>query len=426
MSAVVIRAMSVLTPLADDPDELFRRVQNGHSAITLWKGAVEDSCASKIGGDLGEYPIVEALQDIRAELPKDMGARLRRIASRAPRGIQYSLWLTIRAWLQVGQSEIAPHRTGVIVAGHNLNRDHVRDNHRQYDDEPLLMDPLFSIFSLDTAHASCVTDVLGITGPSHTVGAACASGAQAFRTAMMEINAGHLDRVYVLAPVYVPPAPDLEALAQIGAIVKDSIDGDPADASRPFERGRKGFVPAHGGACFIVERLDPADQSGPCVLLRSAAACVDGQYEPAPNKNGQIRAMTEALSQAGVDTSQIGFISAHATSTPLGDRVEIEAIRSVFAALDTPVPVTAPKAALGHTLWSAAAVETVLALKQLEARTLPALLNYQDPDPDCDWDQGRDTVRHVESPFMLKNSFGFGGYNCAMIFEMRDGQRKKR
>ncbi|MBL4613519.1 MAG: hypothetical protein JKY27_01405 [Magnetovibrio sp.] len=414
--AVRIRAMSVLTPMADDPDELFQRVQQGGSAVTYWKNDLGPRCSSKIGGDLSDYPIGEALKALRAELPREMASRVRRIAGRAPRSLQYTLWLALQAWKSAGPSDWSSKRTGVIVAGHNLNRSHVRENYLQFEQEPLLMDPLFSIFALDTTHVSAVSDVLGITGVSHTVGAACASGAQAFRTAQMEISAGHLDRVYVVSPVYEPTPPDLEALAQIGAIALDGIDGDPSDASRPFEMGRKGFVPAHGGACFVVDRILPQNQNEPGLVLRSAAACVDGQYEPVPNKDGQIRAMSEALDQAGISPSDIGFVSAHATSTPLGDRVEMEALRAVF---DEPVPVTAPKASLGHTLWSSASVETVLALKQLQARTLPALLNFKSPDPECAWDQGRDTVRHFESPFVLKNSFGFGGYNCAMVFETR-------
>ncbi|MGN7612472.1 beta-ketoacyl-[acyl-carrier-protein] synthase family protein [Magnetococcales bacterium HHB-1] len=417
-SKVMVTGLSVLTPLADHPQTLLQKMLSGQSAIGRWKTEHDGRCISHIGGDLSDYPIKARLQEIQQELPDAMRIRLRRLCARVPHLLKLSLLMAVKAWHDTqirGVEAPESHRTGVIAAGHNLNMNYIQENYLQYEENPAFMDRTFSLFYLDTIHVSAVTEMLQVHGPSYTVAAACASGSQALRTAYQEILSGHADRIYVLAPVYMPPPADLHAIGFLDAIVRDTPLGMEFKASCPFDISRQGFVPAHGGACLVLDRMD--ENQPHYGQICAATASVDGQHKPIPSLKGQEKVMRMALDDAGLEPEEIDFISAHATSTPKGDALEIEAIQQIFGHLEHPPPVNAAKSMLGHTLWSASALETTITLLQMEAGRIHPSAHIENQDPTCDWDVCREGARQKHIRFALKNAFGFGGYNTALILK---------
>jgi 3-oxoacyl-(acyl-carrier-protein) synthase len=307
---------------------------------------------------------------------------------------------------------------GVVVAGHNINGNFAHQNRETFAGEPDLIDGLYALHALDTDHAGCVSEVLQARGPIYTLGAACASGNLALRNAADEIR-HHGARVVVVVGAVFDLAPiDLHAMALMGAISWESFNDMPARASRPFDVRREGFIPAHGGAALVLEDLESARRRGARVHaeLLAAEAGADGNHLPQPSQEGQTRVMRRALEQARLRPEQIDFISAHATSTPLGDLTEIRSIKEVFGPHASRLKVNAPKSMLGHTCWSAPVVEATAAILQMNAGVLHPSINIDEIDPEVDLDVCRDGAVAHPVRYLMKNSFGFGGINAVSVF----------
>lgn len=178
-------------------------------------------------------------------------------------------------------------------------------------------------------------------------------------------------------------------------------------------------MPAHGGAALVLEDLDVARARGARIYaeILSVAANSDANHLPQPSEDGQVRVMRRALKEAGIDPSQIDYVNAHATSTPLGDLTEVRSIKQVFGAHARELKINAPKSMLGHTCWSAPAVETVAAILQMKAGELHRSINVDTLDPEVDLDICRDANVAHRVRYAMKNSFGFGGINSVSVIK---------
>jgi 3-oxoacyl-[acyl-carrier-protein] synthase II len=196
---------------------------------------------------------------------------------------------------------------------------------------------------------------------------------------------------------------------------------DPPAASRPFDRGRDGFVIGEGGGALILEALDHAEARGatPLAELIGYGATADASHItlPAAGGIGAVRAARRALEKAGIGPDAIDHVNAHATSTPEGDKAELQAIRTILGDRAPEVPVTANKSMLGHTLGAAGAIEAVSTILTIRTGDIPPTINLVDPDPAA---EGLDltplTAGHRDITTALSNSFGFGGQNSALVF----------
>ena len=192
----------------------------------------------------------------------------------------------------------------------------------------------------------------------------------------------------------------------------------PQQASRPFDKGRDGFVMGEGAGVLVLERGEHARARGARIhgALAGYGASNDAFHITQPDSEGRgaIRAMRAALEDAGASSGDVGHINAHGTSTPFNDRIEVAALREVFAG--DPPPTTSTKSAIGHLLGAAGAVEAIAALGALESGTLPPTLNFEEPDPECDIDCIPDGPREAPGlTAVLSNSFGFGGQNASLV-----------
>jgi 3-oxoacyl-(acyl-carrier-protein) synthase len=211
---------------------------------------------------------------------------------------------------------------------------------------------------------------------------------------------------------------DVHAMAIMGAITFQSFNDEPARASRPYDTKREGFVPAHGGATLVLEEYEAATRRGARIYAEvlACAASSDGNHLPQPSEDGQAQAMSRVLRDAGLAPSDVDYINAHATSTPLGDLTELKSIKRVFGDHAYKLTINAPKSMLGHCCWSAPTVETVAGLLQMRAGRLHQSINIDELDPAVDLDVCRDGPVDRRVRVMLKNSFGFGGINCVSLW----------
>jgi 3-oxoacyl-(acyl-carrier-protein) synthase len=327
--------------------------------------------------------------------------------------------MAVDAWIDAGFDQNPPplEQTAVIVGGHNLNQRHQYTQRLQFTEEPDYMDSLLALNGLDTDHAGCVSEVLQARGPIYTVGAACASGNTALRSAIDEIRHHGVASAIVVGPILDFSPVELHAMALMGAISFQSFNECPELASRPYDMRREGFVPSHGGGVLVLESLERALSRGARIYAEVVGVETnsDGNHLPQPSEEGQARLIQHLLDVCDVRPEQIDFVSAHATSTPLGDLTEIRSIKRVFGDHATRLKINAPKSMLGHTCWAAPVVETIAAVLQMRAGRLHPSINIRDMDPEVDLDVCRYGAVDCAVRFVLKNSFGFGGINCVSL-----------
>jgi 3-oxoacyl-[acyl-carrier-protein] synthase II len=258
----------------------------------------------------------------------------------------------------------------------------------------------------------------GIHGPNLCHVSACATGAHSIGEAARAIRSGDAD--VFLAGGTEAPITEIGVAGFSAMRALSTRNDDPAGASRPFDRGRDGFVMAEGAAVLVLEEMEHARARGAPILAELAGYAATGDAahiaQPTVNAEGAQRCMRNALADAGLTPQDVDYLNAHATSTPAGDASEARAIRAVFDGHVDQLPVSSSKSMTGHLLGAAGAVEAVLTVRALETGTLPATINLDDPDPECELDHVANKARQRRCRVALSNSFGFGGTNAALVF----------
>src|SRR5262245_52207069 len=327
---VVITGMSINTPLADNNDGFFSALLASRSAISKWKAFDAVGIYSKIGGDLTGYDVDTKL----AGLGLEPSSPARRLVRKIPWSVGLSVCLAVDAWIDSGLFGVAIDlgRAGVIVARSDLQHRYQMDNILAFQSEQDFIAPFYAFHSLDTTHASCISEALGLRGTGLVAGAACASGLYALRVALDEIRWHGVPVVAVVGPVCDFARIDMHALALMGAISQDTFDDEPARASRPFDMRRDGFVPAHGGGALILEDFAAAKRRNARIYSEVVAVetAAEPNHLPNPSEDAEAQAMQRALDSSGLAPEKIDYLNGHFTSTPAGDIAETNAIRRVF------------------------------------------------------------------------------------------------
>ncbi|MGZ3885487.1 MAG: beta-ketoacyl-[acyl-carrier-protein] synthase family protein [Bacteroidia bacterium] len=418
---VVVTGMSINTPIGDTLDKFLENLLAGKPATTRWKTLNTERIAAKVGADLGEYDIVGKIRTYEGKIPASIYDKLLKLGSKFPFSISVSLQVAVEAFMDAGYiNELKEgNNVATVVAGHNLNQKYTFENHDVFNDEPEFVDGLFALYGLDTHHVGSVTDVLQLHGPAYTVGGACASGNMALRCALDEIRSHDVSVAAVVAPMLDFSLLDIQGMSIMGAITYKSFNDTPEKASRPYDTKREGFVPAHGAAALILEDLEHAKARGAKIYAEVLGVenSSDGCHLPQPSQIGQARLMKRLLSNCGVKPEEVDYINAHATSTPLGDLTELRSIKDVFGPHSKKLVINAPKSMLGHTCWSAATVETVAAILQMNKGELHPSINIDQLDPEVDVDVCANKKQKRDINILLKNSFGFGGLNSISLIK---------
>jgi len=263
----------------------------------------------------------------------------------------------------------------------------------------------------------------GARGPNMALATACASGNNAIGEALEMIRRGAADVMLAggseaaLVPVAMAGMNVMTALS--------TRNEDPQTASRPFDKDRDGFLMGEGAGMLILESLEHAQARGANILgeVTGYGTTDDAHHISAPAENGAgaAIAMKLALQNANLDLADIGYINAHGTSTPLNDKSETAAIKTVFGEQAYAIPVSSTKSMTGHLLGASGAIEAVFCILAIREQVLPPTINYQTPDPECDLDYVPNQPRNASPRHVMSNSFGFGGHNATLTFSRFEG-----
>ena len=282
---------------------------------------------------------------------------------------------------------------------------------------PRRVSPFTIPMAISNMPSGMISVHFGLQGPNLAHVSACASGSHAIGEGTEMIRRGQVDAM-IVGGVEAP----IVGLAMAGFSAMKALttrNEEPERASRPFDRGRDGFLIGEGAAVLVLEAADSAKSRGAPALARilgyGTTADASHMVAPDPSGDGAGRCMVAALGDAGLLPQDIGYLNAHATSTPAGDASEVAAIRRIFGSGVDGLPVSATKSVTGHLLGADAALEAILTIAALRDGVLPPTINLEDIDPDCALDHVVQTARSCQTEVALSNSFGFGGTNVSLV-----------
>ena len=257
----------------------------------------------------------------------------------------------------------------------------------------------------------------GIRGPNYTVATACASATNALGDALKCIQYGDADVMITGGAEAAMTRMGLSAFQNMKAL-STRVDS-PEQASRPFENDRDGFVFSEGAGIVIFEELEHAKARGAKIYAEVLGYGTSGDAghitQPDEEGTGAAKAMSTALTDADLAPDQVDYINAHGTSTPLGDKAETRAVKSVFGAAAEKLSISSTKSQLGHSLGASGGIELVLCVKALQEQTVPPTINFSTPDPECDLDYTPNEPKSRSLNYVMSNSFGFGGHNASVV-----------
>ncbi|MBN2551048.1 MAG: beta-ketoacyl-ACP synthase II [Anaerolineales bacterium] len=415
---VVITGLGCVSPLGNN-------VSNAWEALIKGQSGIDWITSFDAGGFETRFA---------AEVKEFDGAALfgNREARRMDRFAQFAVASALQAVENAGLKihDDNRDRIGVVVGTGIGGMGTLYEQMRVFADRgPRRVSPFLVPMMLPDTAAGMVAIQLGVRGPNMAVVTACATGTNAVGEATEIIRRGYADVVLAggSEAAIVPIA--IAGMNVMGAL---SIrNDDPQKASRPFDRGRDGFVIGEGAAILVLESLEHAVRRGAAILaeLSGYGATNDAYHISAPAENGAgaARCMRNALVDAGLSCEAIDYINAHGTSTQLNDKSETAAIKSVFGERAYKIPVSSTKSMTGHLLGASGALEALFCVKILQEGILPPTINYEEPDPECDLDYVPNTTRRVAVQRVMSNSFGFGGHNATIILsraELEDGSTR--
>ncbi len=311
-----------------------------------------------------------------------------------------------------------PARVGVVIASGIGGFETFENEHTKLRERgPRRISPFFIPAMVVNLAAGQVSIRFGAAGPSTAPATACAAGAHAIGDAFRQIRHGYADAMVAGGAEATITALGVGGFASMRAL--STRNDAPERASRPFDRGRDGFVVGEGAGVLILEERERALRRGaePIAEILGYGMSADAFHATAPAEdgNGAVRAMRAALDESGLDPAAISAVNAHGTSTKLNDATETKALRTVFGEALDRTPVSSSKSMTGHLLGAAGGLEAAICCLSLKHQVMTPTINYEDPDPDCQLDVVPNEARPARLETMLSNSFGFGGMNASLI-----------
>ena len=288
---------------------------------------------------------------------------------------------------------------------------------------PTRVSPFFIPMIIANMASACTSILLGLKGPVNATCTACAASTNALGDAFSLIRRGDATAMFAGGAEAAVNEVGMSAFAALRAI--SSRNDEPERASRPFDAGRDGFVMGEGSAVLVLEELNHALARGAHVYAEIVGygMSADATHLTEPDETGEPAglAMTRALRDAGVDPSEVDYINAHGTSTPLGDIMETKAIKSCLGSHAAKVMISSSKSMFGHCLGAAGALEAAATILCMQAGKVAPTINLEVPDPHCDLDYVPNVARQADVNVAMSNSFGFGGHNAAIVFRKWHG-----
>lgn len=349
-----------------------------------------------------------------------------REARKMDRFVQFALTAADEAMQQAALKidESNRDRVGIVIGTGIGGISTLIDNFALYRDRgPERVSPFLVPMMISDSAAGVLAIRTGARGPNMSLATACATGNNAIGEGASMIRRGAADIMLVGSSEAAIVSLAMAGLNTMAAL--STRNDDPQQASRPFDLNRDGFLMGEGAGMLVLESLDYAQARGAKILCElSGYGTSDDAYHisaPAENGAGAALSMQLALEDAGLRPEDIGYINAHGTSTKLNDKSETAAVKTVFGEQAYRVPISSTKSMTGHLLGASGSVEAVICAKVLNENILPATINYEVPDPDCDLDYVPNQPRKASPRHVMSNSFGFGGHNATLILSRFTG-----
>ncbi len=405
MKRIAVTGIGVVTCTGVGADAMWDSLSNGRSGITPITHFDAAEYTTRFSGYVNDF-------DPSAVIDKKEARRMSRFQ-------QFAMVAADEAMRDAGLTEIDEElavRAGCIVGSGIGGLGFMEEqNAVLLERGPSRISPFLVPMMIVDLAAGHISIRYGLKGINYAPVSACATGSHAIGEAAEVIRRGDAD--VVVAGGFDAGVTPLGVAGFAAARALSTRNDDPQAASRPWDSGRDGFVIAEGGGLLVLEDWDHAVARGANIRAEvlGYGATADAYHitSPAPDGNGAIRAMEQALAQAGIAVSDVDYINAHGTSTDAGDIAETNAIKAVFGA-DVP-PVSSTKSMMGHMLGGAGAAEAAVCVLAMENSLIPPTINLTDPDPACDLDYVPLTARATDLKVTMSNSFGFGGHNATLI-----------
>jgi 3-oxoacyl-[acyl-carrier-protein] synthase II len=403
---VVITGLGVISPLGLDTPTTWKALVEGRSGIGPIESFDASAFSSRIAGE------------VRGFVPENFVDR--KDVKKMDTFIHFAIAAANEAMTDSGFHVDAANaeRVGVYI-GSGIGGLHLHEStHREYLEKgPRRISPFFIPAMIINLAAGQVSILFGAKGPNLAVATACATGNHAIGEAMRLIREDYADAMIAggtdagVTPLALGGFCAMKALS--------TRNDEPQKASRPFDAGRDGFVMGDGAGIVILEERERAKARGARIYAELAGYGLSGDayHISAPSENGEgaARAMRLALRDAGLQPTDIDYINAHGTSTPVGDRIETQAVKTVFGDHARKLAFASTKSMTGHLLGAAGGLESAITSLAVFHGLVPPTINYETPDPDCDLDCVPGSARRMSVRAALNNSFGFGGTNASLL-----------
>jgi 3-oxoacyl-[acyl-carrier-protein] synthase II len=398
----------MLTPLGADVASTWEGIKAGKSGIRNIEHFDTESFSTRFAGLVPEFDIADYLS------PKD--------ARKMDVFIQYGLVAAIQAIRDAGldMDKEDGDRVGAAFGSGIGGLTNIEDNHRKLlDSGPRKLSPFFVPGTIINMIAGNLAIMYGMKGPNFATVTACTTGTHNIGFAAQQIMLGQAD-VMVAGGAEKGSTPlGMGGFAAARAL--STRNDDPQGASRPWDKGRDGFVLADGAGAVVLEDYEHAKARGATIYAELAGFGMsdDADHSTAPAEGGvgAMKAMENALRNAGVSPQEVDYINAHGTSTQMGDVAEIAAIKSLFGDHAEKLAVSSTKSMIGHMLGAAGAVEAIFSILAIRDSIAPPTINLHEPDEGCDLNLVANTAQQRNIDYALSNSFGFGGTNGTLLFK---------
>ena len=402
---VVVTGMGVISPLGLNAKETWDGLLAGHSGADRIQRFdpsqldVQFACEVK-GFDSQDY-------------------MERKEAKRADLFVQYAIGAAQQALSNAGMNGSVPdpERTGVVI-GSGIGGIFTFEEQCRISIEqgPKRVSPFFVPMFIPDMASGLVSIRIGAKGPNYCTVSACASSAHAIGESMRLIQNGNADMMITGGAEAAVTELGMAGFQNMKALSKRN--DEPQKASRPFDQGRDGFVMGEGAGIVVLESIETAQDRGATILAEvlgyGMSADAYHMTQPAPGGEGAQRAMRACLADAKLDPTDVGYINAHGTSTPWGDRAEVRAVHDVFGDHANHLVMGSTKSMTGHLLGAAGGLEFSVCLMTLADGVIPPTINQVDPDPECDIDCAPNEKVERQVDVAISNSFGFGGHNVTL------------
>ena len=404
---IVITGMGAITPIGSGTADFWNALKSGKSGVGPITHFDTTEYTTKFAAEVNDFDPEQYCE--------------RKDAKRMDRFAQFAVGAS-RLALEDSCLEITPDnapRVGVLIGSGIGGTGTWEEQHATLLERgPKRVSPFFVPMLISDMAAGMVSILFGMKGPNLAIVTACASATHAIGEAAHIIRRGDAD--VMIAGGSEAAITAMACAGFCAARALSTRNDDPEHASRPFDLNRDGFVMGEGAGIMVVEALDHALARGAAIYGEVVGFGMSGDAyhitAPAPGGEGAARSMAAAISSAGMRPEDIDYINAHGTSTEDNDRIETEAIKTVFGDHAYKVPISSSKSMTGHLLGAAGAVEGMACLCAIRDGIIPPTINYETPDPECDLDYVPNQARKLDVKVAMSNSFGFGGHNATLVF----------